>query len=1169
MLQKHFFYLLIIFFIPSLTFSKTLNDTLVASQYYHTGDSLLTNWEFEPSISFFKKALFIYEKTCTWEKAAKCYNKISELKRHVNEYEKSISFAHKALKIDTKDFTKNKREDANAYDNIGSYYETYKSDFKTALHYYKKAFVIREREKYDTEIIISYLNIGKIKQIQGLYSQALKDFETALDISIQSFGKDHYSNATIYLEIGNNNLHNWKFDNALKYYQKAFDLRSQKFGEDNLKTLEAYDKIGIIHYQKRKNDIALQFFENTLALKLKKLGKNHSIVATTYSTIGDIYKEKGDYNKALIYQKKALEIKQKILGEYHFELSEIYFALGIIYYRTGIYDKALEFYYKDILTKKKVLGDNSLKLATTYNNIGLVLVLKNLYKKAESYFKKSSSIKERIYGENHIAIADSYNNLGLTYNKQENKEKALFYYKKSLNTHEQTYSKHELLRSNSLKEIGRIYLAERKSDSALYYFKKTLNIKVKLYGNDHPGTSTICNLIGNAYHNKKDYQNALYYYNKVLKIQGEISEKNDLIVASSYNLMANTYTKIKDYKKAQLYYEKAVNINIKKDQYNTNIFDPTKYSYPEILMDTFYNNAKMLQTFHSENQNASLLKQSIILYQNIDILINYIRNSYQNYLDKVSFSKKAKEIYGDAIKAQLSMYFETQEKRELKKAFYYSEKSKANTLKELLNDANAKNFGQLPNTLLDVEKNIKKDRAIYQSLLTNEKSKKTTDLTKIRQYENLLFDINQRQDSIILLFEKKSQKYQQLKYQNKVVSVSEIQQKLDKKTSLLEYFVIDNITYIFTISKNNITIKKLLIPELTDKIKRLQEAITIENNASYKDLAYTLYQKLIHPIASEIRGDQLIIIPDGSLWHLNFDLLLTQKENNTTKPKNLSYLLRNYVISYANSATLLFNPLNNYTKPSDVQNKCLAFSFSDTTKTFTTNTQSLTTLRNSGDDLPGTREEIKAIANIIDGQFYSGNQAIETNFKQQVSKYNILHLALHGEVDNENPENSRLYFTKTRDSIEDNLLYSHELFTLNIPAELAVLSACNTGAGKIAKGEGIMSLGNAFQYAGTKSLLLSSWEVSDKATPELMKYFYTNLKKGMNKAKALQQAKLQYLHTAEVFYTNPFYWGSFYLIGDTAPIDFQNKTYTIYWSIGLIIIGFLGLFFFIRNSDQN
>lgn len=251
---------------------------------------------------------------------------------------------------------------------------------------------------------------------------------------------------------------------------------------------------------------------------------------------------------------------------------------------------------------------------------------------------------------------------------------------------------------------------------------------------------------------------------------------------------------------------------------------------------------------------------------------------------------------------------------------------------------------------------------------------------------------------------------------------------------------------------------------------------------------------------------------------------------------------------------------------SNQQPECLAFSYSDSLTSVATNTMSLATLRGIEDDLPGTRQEIKAISDILDGQYYYGTEAIEANFKKNATKYSILHLALHGEVDNELPENSKLFFTKVNDSIEDNLLYTHELFSLHIPAELVVLSACNTGTGKIANGEGIMSLGNAFQYAGTQSLLLTNWEVSDQTTPVLMKNFYQNLKEGMTKGKALQQAKLTYLETANIIEADPIYWGGFYLIGNSAAIDLGDTTlvYGILGFVGIVIL--LGGFFFYRRK---
>ncbi|GAA4275282.1 CHAT domain-containing protein [Aquimarina mytili] len=588
------------------------------------------------------------------------------------------------------------------------------------------------------------------------------------------------------------------------------------------------------------------------------------------------------------------------------------------------------------------------------------------------------------------------------------------------------------------------------------------------------------------------------------------------------------------------------------------------------MLTTLQGQAKTYKKLYQQNKSIANLNKAITTYQKADTIINTIRQSFTNYQDKVTFAKQAKEVYQGAIESQLLLYAAKKDQQALKKAFYYAERSKANTLKELLNDANAKNFTGLPTDLVGLEKDLRIDKAFYQSKITEEHSqpfdklRAGIDTTKITRYENKLFEINRRQDSLTEVLEKNYPKYYQLKHKNDVVSVGELQQQLNERTTMVEFFTSDSTTYAFAISKNKIAVEELATADLTKKIETFRAVITSKHVGDFKTSAHQLYQELIAPIAHHFVGDELIIIPDGPLWHLNFELLLTQQEE-TNNPVDFSYLLHNYAISYANAANILFSGSQD-TPTSKKQEECLAFSFTDSTNIVDATSMSLATLRDAGDDLPGTRKEIKAIAEIIDGQYYFGSEAIEANFKKNANQYNILHLALHGEVDNERPENSKLYFTKTKDTIEDNLLYGHELFALDIPAELTVLSACNTGSGKIAKGEGIMSLGTAFQYAGTKSLLLTSWEVSDQTTPALMKYFYTNLKQGMSKSKALQQAKLDYLKTADINRTHPFYWGGFYLVGDTAPIPFSDHTWW-YWVIGVgaLAILFFSLFWYRRR----
>ena len=645
------------------------------------------------------------------------------------------------------------------------------------------------------------------------------------------------------------------------------------------------------------------------------------------------------------------------------------------------------------------------------------------------------------------------------------------------------------------------------------------------------------------------HKEALSYYNKALTVIQDVYGENHILASELYNYIARACDKQQEYTKAISYFDKALLCNTKNTNItiNKNPFDPENYYHYDFLLESLYGKAKTLRLRYLQDNNILDLKKSIAIYNNINTLIQTIRQSFTNYQDKVTFAKQAKEIYQEAIETVLLQ----KNPQSLEQAFYYAEKSKANTLKELLNDAGAKNYSGLPADMVALEKELRINRSFYQSQITEELSNKEVDTSKIRDFENELFVTNRRQDSLTEILEKNYPKYYQLKYRNDIVSITDIQQKLNDKTTLVSFFPGDSVTYAFTISKKDISVQELPTPKLTEQIEEFRESIIAKDVQKHKKQAYALYTKLIAPIQDKLVGGELIIIPDGPLWHLNFEVLVTQKDD-SNNPALLSYLLKDYAISYANSATLLFAPFKDVAQSKTLQ-ECLAFSFSDSTSIAQANTMRLAALRDTGDDLPGTRKEIKAISNIIDGEYYYGSQAIESNFKKNAEKYNILHLALHGDVDNERPENSKLYFTKSKDTLEDNLLYSHELFALDIPAELTVLSACNTGSGKIAKGEGIMSLGTAFQYAGTKSLLLTSWEVSDQTTPEVMKYFYTNLKAGMNKAKALQQAKLQYLTTANINRTDPFYWGAFYLVGDSAPIPFESNT-LLYWAIAILIL---------------
>ncbi|MFN7490615.1 MAG: CHAT domain-containing protein, partial [Chryseotalea sp.] len=186
-------------------------------------------------------------------------------------------------------------------------------------------------------------------------------------------------------------------------------------------------------------------------------------------------------------------------------------------------------------------------------------------------------------------------------------------------------------------------------------------------------------------------------------------------------------------------------------------------------------------------------------------------------------------------------------------------------------------------------------------------------------------------------------------------------------------------------------------------------------------------------------------------------------------------------------------------------------------------------------DLPGSKTEIINIENTFKKEnltytSLTSTQATEVNFKSALSSsvnFNIVHLATHGEVNEEFPDKSRIYLLPA--SNEDGPIYNGELYNLKIPANLITLSACETGLGKMRKGEGLIGLSRALRFAGAQQIIVSFWKVADASTALLMQYFYENaIEKKLPFPEALQKAKITLMKDG---YDDPYYWAPFVLLG--------------------------------------
>jgi len=496
-------------------------------------------------------------------------------------------------------------------------------------------------------------------------------------------------------------------------------------------------------------------------------------------------------------------------------------------------------------------------------------------------------------------------------------------------------------------------------------------------------------------------------------------------------------------------------------------------------------------------------------------------------------------------------------------AFQFAEKGKASVLLSAIKGGDAIKFSGIPENLQLMEKDLNDRMNGYESLVYNEKNKRTPDSSKITLWELKLFNLNQQHDSLINQFETKYESYYELKHNTEVISVNNIQSHLDENKVLIEYVLTDSLLFCFAISKEKLVFNKCKVDSAFYNdlaALRLLHNINFSNHNfdTFKGFVLAsnrLYNMLFMDLKDIIKNKNLIVVPDGKLGYLPFESLITELPDfSSIDYKNLSYLLINNPISYTYSSTLLFR--ENVKKSNGQSLLAFAPNYNNSLKNNNSNNRSFS-IDNNLSPLPYAQEEVSNINSIFKGSVYRGEQADETRFKNSVSEFNIIHLAMHTVIDDKNPMQSKMIFKPNNDTIDDGYLNTYEIYELELQAQMVVLSACNTGSGKINRGEGIMSLARGFIYAGVPSIVMTLWNVDDKSGANIMTLFYENLNKGMSKDIALQQAKLTYLNNSSPLHSHPYFWAAYVDIGDTEPI---TKSFLsscgIYFYISILLFAF-------------
>jgi CHAT domain-containing protein len=360
-------------------------------------------------------------------------------------------------------------------------------------------------------------------------------------------------------------------------------------------------------------------------------------------------------------------------------------------------------------------------------------------------------------------------------------------------------------------------------------------------------------------------------------------------------------------------------------------------------------------------------------------------------------------------------------------------------------------------------------------------------------------------------------------------------------SACLEFLVSENNTYLFVISQNGPTrppeLEVYSIPVKSDDLARKAEEF--RQKLARRDLtagasAHELYNLLLKPAERQLAGkNALTIVPDGVLWDLPFQAL---REGN-------HYLLERYAISYAPSLTVLREMMKLHQKNREQQTSPRASTLLAMADPMLGNDSlpraAIVYRGEQLGPLPETRHEVRALKMLYgsrESQVYTGSDAREDRFKSEAGSFRILHLATHGILDNASPMYSNVLLAAGDTGKEDGLLEAREIMQMDLKADLAVLSACETARGRISAGEGVIGLAWAFFVAGTSTTVVSQWKVESTSTAELMLAFHRARQADQpgaspfRTARALQRAELKLLHNPR--FSDPVYWAGFIVVGD-------------------------------------
>ncbi|WP_170110759.1 CHAT domain-containing protein [Flavilitoribacter nigricans] len=901
-----------------------------------------------------------------------------------------------------------------------------------------------------------------------------------------------------------------EYQAAIKTAERHIRVGTEKLGPDNQRLGNIYHKKGIYHFYEDEFEESEAAYLEAIRIRNSDPKPKMQLIANTYFNLSVLYRFQENYHQAAqSLNDLIIMLEDSPESEY---LAGAYLEYGILLYFLGDFGQAEEYMLLGLDKYKKILQGVQegirqedelgllINIAYGYNNLSSLHHYQTDDRQAMDALLESIAINLDL--GNQVSLAICYENLATLLHHQGAYERALEYYNQA--------------------EI--IFQKEGK-----------LLETASVYGN----LGIMYKSIGDKTGKLADYQKATRYLERALqgRMRHQDGEDYHHSYAQDYNGLGDVQLALGKYEQALSFYQKAIinQFNDFKDEdywINPDLNHEDNLGTRIELLRLLQDKANALFEWYQAGDGSKAdLEKALETFLLCDQLIFEIRNDYESKDSKLFLQKESIALYEKAIGTTYELQQITGDERYAEHAFHFMENSKAVLLLANLKDFKARIAAKIPDSLMMQINRLKADIAFREKRMIA--AKVEGDQALYKEAQSRLPQLKRLYQEKIRSLEERFPIYYQEKYNLQVVGTKHFREHLRQtSSSLVEYFVGEEKVYMFfqanldarpRLFAVDLPAEQLgeLSDAVVDNINSMDAVFNPEKIARYRQSAHELFTRIWQPFADLIpRQSRVIIVPAGYLGYVPFEALLTRPEEGM-KFKNYPYLINDHPLSYAYSATILIENLEE--RPAEKQRK---LSFLGIAPVFEDHP--------SLDHLPWN--EVDEIIPLMGGKSFTHGDATREAFFRNVPTANIVHVCTHA-LTQEEPFDAWI-------ELIDGPVHISELDTMDLLIEMIVLSACETGTGELEKGEGIMSLARRFAYAGCQSIVSSLWQVNAQSTASIMKAFYEQLADQSPKDIALQQAKISFFRNEGIDHpdAHPYYWTGFLQSGARRSIVTDNGT---------------------------